>query len=483
MEDVNLSFTGDDTRPQADANFSSAVVTLCDSFKQNTLIDQLAEALELHLKQSSCEQLMQNEEASLQYLFVTVDHSYIDQPVIQDKLKRLLSAYADAVKICFLSQASERGSWKPSDYQLLSYFDDLIFLPCNLLECIARCRRLETVEQDTMESDLLLGEHFKRFNLFGKSQVFIETLNQINKVAKCTEPVLIQGESGTGKENTARAIHYLSARKDCAFVPINCGALPDQLLESELFGYEKGAFTDAKKSQPGLLSIANGGTLFLDEVDSLSAKAQVSLLRFLQTKEYRPLGGREIYHADVCIVAASNADLNMKVTEHKFREDLLFRLNVLNIQIPPLRMRGADVVLIAKCFLRTYAEKNDMIEKKLSPSAAHWLQYQPWPGNVRELENFLLRQILLNDGESISLACCTQGGECTHHTPPVSDEELNFKNAKASAIANFEITYIKSILQLTEGNVSKASRLSGKERRAFGKMLKKYNIDKDVYCH
>src|SRR6266849_9855039 len=196
---------------------------------------------------------------------------------------------------------------------------------------------------------------FARLNMLGDAPVFKEALRIISRVATVDATVLIQGETGTGKELAARALHYLSHRRDFPFIPVNCGALPDNLLESELFGHERGAFTDAKRATRGLVAQAEGGTLFLDEVEAMTPRAQVVLLRFLQDHEYRPVGGRLVSNGDLRIVASSNVDLEELVRRSQFRRDLLFRFSIMSVTMPPLRERGRDVVLLAEHFLRGFA--------------------------------------------------------------------------------------------------------------------------------
>lgn len=194
--------------------------------------------------------------------------------------------------------------------------------------------------------DLSLLAHFVKFSLVGQTQIFAKALSTIQRVATCNLPVLVLRETGTGKENAARAIHYLGERAGRAFVPINCGSLADDLVESELFGHKKGAFTDAKSDSPDLVEVADGGTLFLDEVDSLSLKAQTALLRFLQNQDFRSVGGRSLHKVDVRVIAASNADFERVISQKIFRQDLFYRLNVLNVVMLPLRERAQDIPLI-----------------------------------------------------------------------------------------------------------------------------------------
>lgn len=381
-----------------------------------------------------------------------------------------------AIKICAF-----RESPQSIDAGLIHHFDDFIFLPCAAQECHSRllllCQRSCANPQESVNS-----HEFTELNLRGSSPIFIRTLQLIKQVATCDASVLIEGETGTGKENAARAIHYLSSRNDKAFVPINCGAIPDNLLESELFGFERGAFTDAKQKQQGLVAIAHQGTLFLDEVDSLSIKAQAALLRFLQTGEYRPLGSGTTQRANVRILAATNADLTQLIKKGVFREDLYFRLNVLYVRMPPLRERSEDIGEIAHHLLKKYLCQYGRGAEKIHPTSLHWLQQQPWPGNVRELENVLLREFLLTGGDTIRLPM-TRSGPAMPKTESLSREKIRFQDAKEAAISQFECDYLRHLLAMTAGNVTEAAQLAGKERRALGKLIKKYNIDKTQFLH
>jgi DNA-binding NtrC family response regulator len=363
------------------------------------------------------------------------------------------------------------------DTEFYANFDDFIFWPCSRKELITRVSRFiearATPQAENLHVSLL--EDFAAVNLLGVSKVFLRLVQFIRRIARCDATVLIEGETGTGKENAARAVHYLSDRREYGFIPVNCGAIPDNLLESELFGHDKGAFTDAKASQPGLVELASRGTLFLDEVDTLSLKAQAALLRFLQTHEYRPLGGRRLKHADVRVVAATNANLAEKVENGAFRSDLLFRLRVLTVLVPPLRDRAEDIALIANSLLARYADQYHVRPKTLHPKSLEWLRRQPWPGNVRELENVLLREFLLADGNVIRIG---QENEWPGQPSASRPDAPSFREAKEAAINAFEIDYVNQVLELTSGNVTAAAKIAGKERRAFGKLIKKYNVDK-----
>ncbi len=235
--------------------------------------------------------------------------------------------------------------------------------------------------------DPALAETLAELNLIGRSPAFLSVMRGLSRLVQCDAPVLIEGETGTGKELVARAIHYLGPRAEGPFVPVNCGALPDHLVENELFGHERGAYTDARSGAPGAIGEAVGGTLFLDEVEALSPKAQVALLRFLQDREYRPLGGRHGRRADTRVVAASNADLRILTAERAFRADLYFRLDILSLALPPLRARTEDIAHLAHHFLDRYRRQYRLKPLSLDRRCLPILHDYPWPGNVRELEN------------------------------------------------------------------------------------------------
>ena len=305
-------------------------------------------------------------------------------------------------------------------------------------------------------------------------------------MARCDAAVLIEGETGTGKEMAARAVHYLSDRRDRPFIPVNCGAVPDNLFESELFGHVRGAFTDAKEAQPGLIALAEGGTLFLDEVDGLSAKGQVALLRFLQDQQYRPLGGRELKRANVRLLAAANADLTDLVGQGRFRQDLLFRLRVLSIALPPLRARGGDIELLAEHFLEQLRERYHQPHKRFAPELMRWLSVQSWPGNVRELESIVHREFVLAEGDTVVLRAVLGGiGErrasVVDRRRASATAAVGLKEYKARAVAELERNYLLRLISECGGNVSQAARRVGKERRALGKLLKKYGIERDLH--
>jgi DNA-binding NtrC family response regulator len=316
--------------------------------------------------------------------------------------------------------------------------------------------------------------------MIGQSPQLLELLVELRRFSMCDAPVLIEGETGTGKELAAREIHYAGSRASHPFVPVNCGAIPDSLIESELFGYRRGAFTDAKNNHVGLIEHACGGTLFLDEVDSLSPKAQVTLLRFLQDRQYRPIGGAATCAANVRVVAATNATLADLTKDGRLRTDLFYRLNPLYVRLPPLRERSGDVTELAEHFLRAAAKQLATPPKRWTAGALHALETYAWPGNVRELENVVLRACLraagldIGSAELIAVMPAMIGGvekDCGRHSHSGS-----YSAAKISAIESFEHDYLRDLMHRSRGNVSEAARLASIERRQLGKLLKKRGI-------
>jgi len=316
--------------------------------------------------------------------------------------------------------------------------------------------------------------------LIGDSPSFREVMVRIKRFSACDAPVLIEGETGTGKELVARTLHYRSARRDHPFVPINCAALPEQLVISELFGHERGAFTGAQGRRAGLVEQARGGTIFFDEVDTLPPPVQAVLLRFLQSQEYRPLGGDSALHADARVVAASNAGMADAVRERRFREDLYHRLNVLEVSLPPLRARRGDIMDLAVHFLDRLSRQYRRAPKTLSATAVSALLRHDWPGNVRELENRLHRSFLMADDQQICCADLELDGREDGGGPEAGAVPLEgtFAAAKARAVADFERAYLCQLMAATQGNVSAASRLAGKERRTFARLLRKHGIER-----
>jgi two-component system, NtrC family, response regulator GlrR len=313
-------------------------------------------------------------------------------------------------------------------------------------------------------------------NLMGESPAFTEAIGIAFRLAAYDVTALLEGETGTGKELIARAMHYGGARASGPFVPVNCGALPDALIESEFFGHARGAYTDAREDHPGLIAQAEGGTLFLDEIEAMSVATQVKLLRFLQDLQYRPVGGKTLRKANVRVIAATNADLRALVAHGAWRQDLLFRLHVVRLIVPPLRARGEDVLLLARSFSRKFALRYDVEQRELHPDAIRSLLAYSWPGNVRELENLVHREFLLDSGPLICVTGDLAPERSASHAARIPLTDRPFKHAKAGAIAQFERAYPAELLDRARGNISEAARLCGKERRDLGRLIRKHGL-------
>lgn len=342
---------------------------------------------------------------------------------------------------------------------------DLIVLPVNVAEAAGRLR---AVLRECARASAVTTEHPVP-GLVGANDAFLAELRKIPVVAACEANVLISGETGTGKELCAQAIHQASARRQKPFVPINCGAIPHDLIENELFGHERGAFTGASQGRPGLVQEANGGTLFLDEINSLPTSAQVKLLRVLQDGSFRPLGSNRVQHVDLRIVAASNEDLHTAVQEGRFRKDLYYRLNVIPIRLPALRERRDDIPLLAQVFVERYAERTGRRVVDLSQDALAKLSAYDWPGNVRELEHVIERAVVLASASRLRARDLSLGADD-------AGEQNSFQEAKAKVVRDFERGYLRSMLSQCRGNISQAAVAAGKDRRAFWELMRKHDI-------
>ena len=317
----------------------------------------------------------------------------------------------------------------------------------------------------------------ERCEMIGESRPFLEALELIHKAAESDCNVLILGETGTGKEMAAQAIHALSDRRDMPFVPLDCGALSETLLESELFGHEKGAFTGAERRREGLLEYASSGTVFLDEIGEMPTRMQVSLLRVIQERHFRRVGGNQLVTTDARILAATNRDPEAEVRNKTFREDLYFRLNVLSIVMPSLRERPDDIPALAAHFIEQFGKKKKTAVVGVEPDALSRLRAYPWPGNVRELQNVIERATLLAEGDRITLASLpkeiTGGGGAAPSTPEVSGE---FQQQKRDVIEAFERDYLATLMTETGGNVRQAARVAGMPRSSMQRLLKKHGF-------
>jgi two-component system response regulator AtoC len=355
---------------------------------------------------------------------------------------------------------------------------DYISKPFKPDEIILTLRKAEEREQLRRENQLLRREVTKEYsfeNIVSKNEKMQNIFDVIKKVAQYKSTVLISGESGTGKELVARALHYNGERSPNPFIPVNCGAIPENLLESELFGHAKGAFTDAIRTKKGLFEEADGGTLFLDEIGELPGQLQVKLLRVLQEGEIRRIGESKPIQIDVRIVAATVKDLAKEVNEGRFREDLFYRLNVLPIHIPPLRERKEDIPLLIHHFIQKFDQAMDKNVTDIDHKALEGLMNYKWYGNVRELENTIERAIVLTDKNIIELENLPieiQNFKEEFQLEPLADEEYSIKKASKS----LEINLIKKALKKTKGNHTHAARILEISHRALLYKIKEYGI-------
>lgn len=355
---------------------------------------------------------------------------------------------------------------------------DYISKPFKPDEIILTLRKAEEREQLRRENQLLRREVAQKYsfeNIVSKNEKMQKMFDVIKKVARYKSTVLITGESGTGKELVARALHYNSERSQNPFIPVNCGAIPENLLESELFGHVKGAFTDAIRTKKGLFEEADGGTLFLDEIGELPAQLQVKLLRVLQEGEIRRIGESKSIKVNVRIVVATVKDLTKEVNEGRFREDLFYRLNVLPIHIPPLRERKEDIPLLIHHFINKYNQSMNKNVAGIDHKALETLMNHSWFGNVRELENTIERAIVLAERNNIELENLpieTQEFKEEFEPEPLPDEEYSIKKASKA----LEINLIKRALRKTKGNHTHAAKVLEISHRALLYKIKEYGI-------
>jgi DNA-binding NtrC family response regulator len=356
--------------------------------------------------------------------------------------------------------------------------DDFVILPFQPGELRMRLSRLSRAESQPAsissddESILQIRSKYRLDAVIGESEPLLQAIRKVPRIGVSDANVLITGETGTGKELFARAIHYASRRGTQPFVPVNCGALPDTLFENELFGHEKGAYTDASSAVSGLLQVANRGSLFLDEVDSLSLASQSKLLRVLQDREYRPLGSLRPLKADVRIIAAANTPLAERIAAREFRADLYYRLSVLTLQLPSMAERPDDIPILARHFLARFARECRRPAPRLSLEAIRRLMNYAWPGNVRELESVVHRALVLSDGPILDASSLELPDSWMAGAGDAAGSAPSMENA----VHEFERRYLSSLLYEQNGNVTRAAKVAGKDRRSFQRLLRRHGI-------
>lgn len=353
------------------------------------------------------------------------------------------------------------------------------FEPEELLYRVKNALKQTALLEENRELKAELAGKFTFDNIIGASGGLRQVLERVEKVAIRDTSVLITGESGTGKELIAQAIHYNSPRKPKRFVAINCGALPESILESELFGYRKGAFTGAKENRQGLLEAADGGTLFLDEVGNLPMNVQKTLLRFLQEQEFLRIGDTTPTKVDVRVLSATNSDLKGAVKSGEFREDLYYRLNVVNIHLPPLRERQVDIPLLAAHFIREQNEKFGTRVKGLSPDALAVASGYAWPGNIRELKNVIEACMAMESDDYISLEVLSQFVELPEGETLGLMSEISGDGDFAAVMSRFESEYLRGLLTRHGWNVDAAARDAGINMATMYRKIKKYGLKKE----
>jgi len=382
-----------------------------------------------------------------------------------DLIRFVRENYKDTEVMMITGYASVNGAVKAvkagaEEYLAKPFTDDeLISAVHSVLEKL----RLRRTQLD--DPDIKAQQHY---SIIGESEAINKVFHTIAKAAKTNTTVLITGESGTGKELVARAIHYSSPRSSRPFVPVNCGGIPEMLLESELFGHMKGSFTGATESRAGFFQTADGGTIFLDEISETIMNMQVKLLRVLQNKEVTMVGSSRAQKIDVRVIATSNKNLRTQIEKGLFREDLFYRLNVITIDLPPLREREGDIPLLVNHFIMHYSKEFGKPPLRISEKALQVLEQYDWPGNVRELENIIQKLVVMCDEESIDIP----------DLPSLMRYSIPRRNGSGKSLEEIEREHIANILASVEGNRTHAAKILGIDRKTLRKKLESYNLDK-----
>ncbi len=365
---------------------------------------------------------------------------------------------------------------------------DYMVKPFNLDAVILAARRAAEHVRTREQAELLRRGGGARYGeMIGNSPAMQKVYALLKRAAEAPDTTaLIMGESGTGKELVARAVHRESSRARSPFVAVNCTAVQENLLESEFFGHERGAFTDAREAKKGLLEVADGGSILLDEIGDMTPALQAKLLRFLEDRSFRRLGGTRTLHSDVRILASTNRDLDRAVTEGSFRQDLFYRLNVLRIELPPLRYREGDVPLLARHFLEDFSRRGGGAPRRFHPAALEALRGYAWPGNVRELRNVVERVVIVEDAEEIGLRHLPReivpraGNEVFPAAAPLT--ELSYTEAKSAFLDSFTRRYVTALLETNGGNVSHSAKQAQMDRANFQRLMRRVGVSSAEYA-
>jgi DNA-binding NtrC family response regulator len=396
-------------------------------------------------------------------------------------LERIKEKYPDILVIMITGYSTVQSAVQAMKLGAFDYIPKP-FTPDEVLVVVEKALEKKSLIYENIYLRKELEAKYGFDNIIGSSPKMQEVYKLIRKVAPTDSTVLIRGESGTGKELIARAIHFNSPRKQRPFVPVDCGVLASELLESELFGHVKGSFTGAIVTKPGLFEVADGGSIFLDEIGDTNPNFQSKLLRVIQEREFTPVGGVKAKKVDLRFIVATNKNLEKLVEQKQFREDLFYRLNVISIPIPPLKERKDDIPLLAYHFLKKYAKEMKKDIKSISVDAMNMLNAYGWPGNVRQLENVIERAIVMAEGDTVTtehLPFAVRAEMAHPDTPiPKTSEELKEikKRARESAVENIEKSFILDALTRNDWNITKSAKDVGMQRPNFQALMRKYNI-------
>ncbi len=354
---------------------------------------------------------------------------------------------------------------------------DFIEKPLSLDQVLITAQHVLDMQRLRVENELLRNAIERRYEIVGESAPMQLLKEQVRLAAPTESRVLITGENGTGKELVARQIHMLSPRRDKPFIEVNCAAIPEDLIESELFGHEKGAFTGATGRKKGKFDVADGGTIFLDEIADMSLRTQAKVLRILQEQKFERVGGTESVTVDVRVIAATNKDLEAMIRDGRFREDLYFRLNVLPLHVPPLRERQGDIPPLIEFFLDQYAVTSGMARKSIDPDAVELMRRYPWPGNVRELKNIVERLMIMTAGNVVRPENVRMTLKLDRSADEPDAEDILMRDSWKEAKADFERAFLLKKLQEFDGNISKTAEAIGVERTHLHRRIKALGID------